>query len=50
MAQDKTGFKFAPSGYRKGGKKMNIITGCIGICAVVLLVYYFVILMKGDEK
>lgn len=29
---------------------MNIITGIIGVCAVVLLIYYFVILMKGDEK
>ena len=29
---------------------MNIITGLIGVCAVALLIYYFVILMKGDEK
>ena len=29
---------------------MNIITGIIGVCAVALLIYYFVILMNGDEK
>lgn len=29
---------------------MNIITGIIGVCAVALLIYYFVILMKGDEQ
>ena len=28
---------------------MNIITVAIGICATALLVYYFVILMKGEK-
>lgn len=34
---------------RKGGREMNIITAAIGICATALLVYYFVILMKGEK-
>ena len=28
---------------------MNVITAIIGICAVALLIYYFVILMKGEK-
>lgn len=28
---------------------MNILTAIIGICAAALLVYYFVILMKGEN-
>lgn len=29
---------------------MEMITLIIGIIAVLLLIYYFVILMKGDEQ
>ena len=29
---------------------MNILIWFIGACAVALLVYYFYILMKGDEQ
>lgn len=28
---------------------MSILTAIIGICAVALLIYYFVILMKGEK-
>ena len=28
---------------------MNILVGFIGVCALALLIYYVVILMKGDE-
>lgn len=28
---------------------MSILTGIIGICAAALLIYYFVILMKGEK-
>lgn len=29
---------------------MQIITGIIGVCAIVLLIYYVYILMRGDES
>ena len=29
---------------------MKIIIGFIGLCAVALLIYYFYILMKGDDQ
>ncbi len=29
---------------------MELLTGIIGVCAVVLLLYYCYILMKGDTK
>lgn len=29
---------------------MNILIAIIGLCAVLLLVYYVYILMKGDEQ
>lgn len=29
---------------------MSIITGLIGLCATILLIYYFYILMKGDDE
>ena len=29
---------------------MDIIVGIIGVCAALLLLYYFYILMKGDEQ
>ena len=29
---------------------MNILIAIIGLCAVLLLVYYVFILMKGDEQ
>lgn len=29
---------------------MNILVDVIGICAVVLLIYYVYILMKGDSQ
>lgn len=29
---------------------MDIVIGLIGACAVVLLIYYFYVLMKGDEQ
>lgn len=29
---------------------MNVIVGIIGLCATVLLIYYFYILMKGDDE
>ena len=29
---------------------MNIIIGIIGICAILLLIYYFYILMKEDKQ
>lgn len=29
---------------------MDILIGIVGICAVLLLIYYVYILMKGDTK
>ena len=29
---------------------MNIIVGLIGICAVAMLVYYFVILLREEKE
>ncbi len=29
---------------------MNVIIACIGIIAMALLIYYVIILMKGDEQ
>ena len=29
---------------------MHILIGIIGTCAVILLIYYVYILMKGDEQ
>lgn len=29
---------------------MNVIIGVIGVCAEVLLIYYFYILMRGDKQ
>lgn len=29
---------------------MQIITALIGICATALLIYYFILLWKGDKK
>lgn len=29
---------------------MNVIVGAIGLCATALLIFYFYILMKGDEQ
>lgn len=29
---------------------MQIVAAFIGLCAVALLIYYFIILLKGDEK
>lgn len=29
---------------------MNIMVGLIGICAVAMLVYYFVILLKEEKE
>lgn len=34
----------------KEEEKMQVITAMIGICAVALLVYYIVILMRGEEN
>ena len=29
---------------------MAIVTGAIGICAILLLIYYVYVLMKGDAQ
>ncbi len=29
---------------------MNILVGFIGVCALALLIYYVVILMKGEKQ
>lgn len=29
---------------------MSLVVGIIGLCAAALLIYYFYILMKGDEQ
>ncbi len=29
---------------------MNILVGFVGVCAVLLLIYYVYTLMKGDER
>ncbi len=35
---------------KKGASDMNIIIALMGICAVVILIYYVYILMKGDSQ